>query len=445
MKKIKLFSAIVLVCTIFTNCSKEKVSPKVSSLDSPNLKASFKNSLAASVNSTKRGVSYAYYNQDPINSLGPQTWYYNWQIRNQVLISSGSTFVPMVWKGADVTADNLKTAKTYGNTLLTFNEPDNSGQSNMTYTEALTYWPTLQATGMLLGSPAVSSGQDPSLASGWLWNFMQGAKANNYRVDFICLHYYMGEYNALDPVGIANKVIANIKAVYALYGKPIWITEFALTWGNNTTPAQEYSFMQTIIPQLESLTYVKKYCWWTSYWGTETVASSWCLTDGNGNINGLGNLYNTFGRSTGNGITSGNTYQLTSRANNLAVDNYGSTSDLTVVKQGTPFGGTNQQWVITSLDNGYYKLVNKTSGKALDNGGTSTVGASIIQLTDVASNNNNQQWGITNLGNGYYKLVNRTSGMALDNNSAKTNGVPEVQWTDNASSNNNQQWIIANQ
>lgn len=95
------------------------------------------------------------------------------------------------------------------------------------------------------------------------------------------------------------------------------------------------------------------------------------------------------------------------------------------------------------MNNGYYKLVNKTSGKALDNGGTSTAGASMVQWTDNASNNNNQQWAVTNLGNGYYKLVNRISGMALDNNSATTNGVPEVQWTDNASSNNNQQWIIA--
>ena len=441
MKKVKLFSAIVLVCTIFANCTKEKADPKVSSTLSSNLKASLNTSFAASVNSTKRGVSDAYWNQTAITNLGFQSWYYNWNISNHVAIPNGSVFVPMVWKGADVTTANLNTAKTYGNTLLTFNEPDNGGQSNMTYSQALSYWPTLQATGMRLGSPAVSSGQDPSKASGWLWNFMQGAKANNYRVDFICLHYYMGESNTSDPVGTANKVIANIKAVYALYGKPIWITEFALTYDSNSTPAQEYSFMQTLIPQLESLTYVEKYCWWTSWWGTG--GASWSLTDGNANVNALGTLYNSFGSTTGNGITSGYIYKLTNRANSLAVDNYGATTDGAVVKQYTPGSSTNQQWTITNLNNGYYKLINKSSGKALDNGGTSTAGASMVQWADNASSNYNQQWAITNLGNGYYKLVNRTSGMALDNNSATTNGVSEVQWTDNASSNYNQQWVIA--
>lgn len=285
MKKVKLFSAMVLVCAIFTNCFKEKASPKVSSPGGSNVKVSSTTLPADSFNSIKRGVSDPSSKQVVINSLGPQAWYYNWKISNYVIISNRSTFVPMVWRGADVTTANLNTAKTYGNTLLTFNEPDNKDQSNMTYSEALSYWPTLQASGMRLGSPAVSNDTDPSQASGWLWNFMQGAKANNYRVDFMCLHYYMGATNASDPVGTANKVIANIKAVYALYGKPIWITEFSLTYGLNTLPSQESTFMQTIIPQLESLPYVEKYCWWTSWYKFEgVVLGSWSLTDDNGNV-----------------------------------------------------------------------------------------------------------------------------------------------------------------
>ena len=40
--------------------------------------------------------------------------------------------------------------------LLTFNEPDNPSQSNMTVARALQLWPYLEATGLQLGSPAVT-------------------------------------------------------------------------------------------------------------------------------------------------------------------------------------------------------------------------------------------------------------------------------------------------
>ncbi|HEY5583696.1 MAG TPA: RICIN domain-containing protein [Ruminiclostridium sp.] len=93
--------------------------------------------------------------------------------------------------------------------------------------------------------------------------------------------------------------------------------------------------------------------------------------------------------------------------------------------------------------NSYFKIVNRTSGKVLDNGGTSNLGAQLQQWTDNAANNTNQQWKIVDLGNGYYKIVNRTSNMALDlPNGSINDGTILQQYTDQASTNNNQQWIV---
>ena len=69
--------------------------------------------------------------------------------------------------------------------LLTFNEPDNAGQSNMTVDEALAAWPQLEALHMSLGSPAVA--EDATKANGWLARFMAGASRPDNRVDFLCI------------------------------------------------------------------------------------------------------------------------------------------------------------------------------------------------------------------------------------------------------------------
>ncbi|HEY5583698.1 MAG TPA: RICIN domain-containing protein [Ruminiclostridium sp.] len=91
----------------------------------------------------------------------------------------------------------------------------------------------------------------------------------------------------------------------------------------------------------------------------------------------------------------------------------------------------------------YYKIVNRTSGKVLDNGGTSNRGAQIQQWADNAANNTNQQWKIVDLGNGYYKLICRTSNMVMDDPSGSTsNGTIIQQYDDNAVNNINQQWTV---
>lgn len=134
-------------------------------------------------------------------------------------------------------------------------------------------------------------------------------------------------------------------------------------------------------------------------------------------------------------------YRIVCRQSNKALDvNGSSTANGANIIQWDYWGGTNQQWKITSLGNGYFSIINRNSSKALDVTGSSTTGgANIIQYT--YSGGNNQQWKILDMGFGYFEVINRNSGLSLDVNGASTvNGATVIQWPYSGA--RNQQWQI---
>jgi hypothetical protein len=188
------------------------------------------------------------------------SWYYNWASSPSGISSPpGVSYVPQIWGAANVTSATLAQVKTEGNFLLGFNEPDLSSQSNLSVSQALSLWPQLEATGMTLGSPAVASGGD--VAGGWLDQFMSGATARGYRVDFITLHWYGSDF---DPTDAVSQLQGYVEAVWNRYHKPIWLTEFGLAnFGNGTFPtaAQQAAFLTGATAMLDRLPYVQRYAW----------------------------------------------------------------------------------------------------------------------------------------------------------------------------------------
>ncbi len=190
------------------------------------------------------------------------SWYYNWAAApNGISGTAASSFVPMIRAAADVTTANLDAAGHEGPVLLGFNEPDLASQANMTVAQALDLWPKLMATGLTLGSPAVASGADTP--GGWLDQFMTGARARGYRVNFIALHWYGGDFSTGPAVQQLESYLA---AVYARYHLPIWLTEFALTsysGGTATFPgeAQQAAFLTAATTMLDGLPYLQRYAW----------------------------------------------------------------------------------------------------------------------------------------------------------------------------------------
>ncbi|SDL27692.1 glycosyl hydrolase [Nonomuraea jiangxiensis] len=188
-------------------------------------------------------------------------WYYTWSTNhNGITTPKSSEFVPMIWGANSVTDSNLAQAKSAGSYLLGFNEPDMAEQSNMTVDKALSLWPKLMSTGQKLGSPAVAWGGDR--AGGWLDKFMKGAEQKNYRVDFVTLHWYGGDFRTEAAVG---QLKSYLQAVYDRYKKPIWLTEYALIdfsqGARFPSEAQQAAFVTASTKMLESLTFVHRFAW----------------------------------------------------------------------------------------------------------------------------------------------------------------------------------------
>ncbi|MFD4879834.1 sigma-70 family RNA polymerase sigma factor [Streptomyces sp. NPDC058420] len=207
------------------------------------------------------------------------SWYYTWSTQHSgVTTPSSGSFVPMIWGASSVTDASLAQARSYGPYLLGFNEPDMAQQSNMTVEQALELWPELMAAGKILGSPAVAYGGDT--AGGWLDRFMSGAQAKGYRVDFITLHWYGGDFRTPQAVEQLKSYLA---AVHERYHKPIWLTEYALIdFSQGTrfpTAQQQADFVTASTKALDGLPYVQRYAWF-GLGADPSKPSSGLFTDG---------------------------------------------------------------------------------------------------------------------------------------------------------------------
>jgi RNA polymerase sigma factor (sigma-70 family) len=214
---------------------------------------------AATIGSPRKGVGV--WSFDGVNTALARSgagWYYTWSTAHDGI--SGPGFVPMIWGAGSADAASLARAKQAGPYLLGFNEPDMSGQSNMTVDQALSLWPSLMKTGKVLGSPAVAYGGDT--AGGWLDRFMTGAGQKGYRVDFIALHWYGGDFTTPDAVA---QLKSYLEAVHNRYHKPIWLTEFALIdFSQGTrfpTDQQQAAFVTAAATMLDGLPWLQRYAW----------------------------------------------------------------------------------------------------------------------------------------------------------------------------------------
>ena len=216
-------------------------------------------------------------------------WYYTWGTPIPSPSPQNCEFVSMFWGAANVTTANISAVqqlKAQGKAkyVLGFNEPNRSDQSNMTVSQALALWPQLESIGLPLGSPAADW---PTRQ--WIYDFLDSCIAEKKRVDFICVHMYVGTDD--------NGFVQTLQDLYNKYHLPIWITEFATADWNAATPSanayppdQVLAFMQRLLPKLEALPFVQRYSWFS---GDPKSAALWssALIDANGNLTALGSWY----------------------------------------------------------------------------------------------------------------------------------------------------------
>jgi putative glycosyl hydrolase len=216
-------------------------------------------------------------------------WFYTWRAEVPGRPSGSVEFVPMAWGRGSVNEQNLADLGRGGRegryrNLLGFNEPDLKRQANIPVEEAVRLWSRLAATGLRLGSPAAVNAHNP-----WMRAFMAGVEREGGRVDFIAVHWYGGPH--------AEKFLKHLGYVHQRYGRPIWITEFAVAdWDARTSgvgrysPEQALAFMQAVIPALERLDYVERYAWFSASPDHPALGQS-ALFDYDGALTPLGRTY----------------------------------------------------------------------------------------------------------------------------------------------------------
>jgi hypothetical protein len=195
----------------------------------------------------------------------------------------------MVWNGkaGDSYVELGKQLRKAGcQQLLGFNEPDQAKQGNMTVEEVLALWPKLMETGLRLGSPScVHPDKD------WMKAFMKGVEERQLRVDFVAAHSYGGPN--------ADALMKRLTTVHEMFGRPIWITEFAVgDWQaktraeNRHRPEQIVEFVRNVLHQLDACKYVERYAWFPAKPDSASLGPCALFND-DGTLTPVGQAYRT--------------------------------------------------------------------------------------------------------------------------------------------------------
>lgn len=137
------------------------------------------------------------------------------------------------------------------------------------------------------------------------------------------------------------------------------------------------------------------------------------------------------------------TYYIVNQNSGKALDNGGSTSNASVMIQFQPYNGNiNQKWNLEHLGGNKYKVISAMSNQALDvYGGSLDNGAAIIQWP--YGGGENQKWYFESQSTAYpaYVIKSALSGKAIDvTGGSQSNGIQLVQWVLNGGE--NQIWVL---
>jgi hypothetical protein len=198
------------------------------------------------------------------------SWWYNWTQSPSSCTSR--PFVPMIWghTGNEQSAAGIASAvstlvKAGYQEVLGFNEPDNTSQSNISVTTAISLWPSFNDPSVRIGSPAT---QGNSAGLTWIQNFMTQVNADttgNLRVDFIASHWY--GWNAGSCDANATNLEGWLKSIEAIAGnRPIWLTEWGCLNQSNTSTAVVQAFYSGAIAMFAKHPRLERYAWypWTT-------------------------------------------------------------------------------------------------------------------------------------------------------------------------------------
>lgn len=182
-------------------------------------------------------------------------WAYNYDDHTSVSLPASVDFAPMIHDASWEPLSDVQSRSAGWRTqagpdyLVTYNEPDNASQANMTTNQVIGLWPSLLALDVPLVSPSMQNTYDS-----WAYSFFAAANTNNYRVDYTAVHLYVAPN--------ASSLISNLKTVYTTWGRPVWLTEFSpVDWNGNQgwTEDDDYNFLAEFMWQAEDQDWLRRY------------------------------------------------------------------------------------------------------------------------------------------------------------------------------------------
>jgi hypothetical protein len=211
------------------------------------------------------------------------TWFYDWGSLDYS--TPTREFVPMAWgvNGASDANINAVIAKDSLTHYLAFNEPDNNNQSNISVVNAVPLYKKILRAGQRMGSPACTESEYKI----WLDSFTNVANQQSLKIDFVCVHWYdWGNWLSTlntnpSATDVFNRFKDYINAVYDLYKKPIWITEFNAN--PNRISSVQQGFMNLALPWLDSDSRIERYAF---FFGNDVP-----MYNTNGTLSTVGTTY----------------------------------------------------------------------------------------------------------------------------------------------------------
>lgn len=255
--------------------------PASTTADAPKPAATTASAAPASTGGKKRGLAY----NDPsllAGFTGGNTkvgWCYNWGQTNDQ--SQPIEFIPMLWGPGDNhvntwEANANKAIAAGSSALLSFNEPDNAGQSNIDpATAAAAHIAHMNpfAGKARISTPAITNSGADGQGISWLTQWVS-ACGGQCHYDFAAVHWY-SDYT--------DSFLQHLKDVYAAVKVPVWVTEFAPV-GNSV----DYNdFIATVVHELDNnpdYAFVERYSYFMVSDGEDRLVSG-------GQPNKLGNTF----------------------------------------------------------------------------------------------------------------------------------------------------------
>lgn len=216
--------------------------------------------LLCAVSSTEaklsRGLAWGVNdNYGPRIAKGLVKWYWHWQDGPNPKFKGKLHWVPCFWGPKYYSQWSQRKQEMKGNLpkhLLSFNEPEIPGQSNLDpkYAAKL-HMKELQPyarKGVKISSPQMVYKTE------WLQEFMNECNKLGCTIDFIAIHWY-------GTTRDMAKLKKWIKTIHKRFNKPIWVTEYGITAASGSNMNAIKKFHMDATAWMTSVKYVERAAW----------------------------------------------------------------------------------------------------------------------------------------------------------------------------------------